>query len=94
MEYFELPDGRKVRITDRTAENIDNHDDCPFCEGRTAAHRGEPDRNPYVCTADPGSDDWYQSDHALWGYGYSLGRHEPGGLLWHEQRNFGIEPRG
>ena len=28
VEEFELPDGRKVRITDRALEHFDDHDEC------------------------------------------------------------------
>jgi hypothetical protein len=42
-DELDLPD-RKVRITQRALENIDDHDECPFCLGRAAAHRGESKR--------------------------------------------------
>jgi hypothetical protein len=36
MEDFDLLDGRKVRFTERVLESdIDEHDDCPFCLGRS-----------------------------------------------------------
>lgn len=38
-EEFELPDGRKVRSTQRALENLEDHDDCPFCLGRAASPR-------------------------------------------------------
>lgn len=47
MEEFDLPDGREVRITERALANVEDHDDCPFCQGRAAAHRGDgEDCNP------------------------------------------------
>jgi len=51
MEDFDLLDGRKVRFTERVLESdIDEHDDCPFCLGRAAAHRGDgEERNPFRC---------------------------------------------
>ncbi|MHA7649008.1 hypothetical protein ACX9NE_04420 [Mycobacterium sp. ML4] len=84
-----LLDGRKVRITDRALELFDNHDECPFCLGRAAAHRGESeDSNPYVAVDVPqGSVDWYETDFGLWLAGYDIGTTEPGGLLWFEQPN-------
>jgi hypothetical protein len=49
VEDFELPDGRKARFTERALENADDHDDCPFCMGRVAAHRADGEnRNPYT----------------------------------------------
>ncbi|MDI3312951.1 MAG: hypothetical protein QJR12_01290 [Mycobacterium sp.] len=42
MEESDLPDDRELRITDRALEGMDaDHDDCPFCLGRAAAHRGD-----------------------------------------------------
>nr|BBX78176.1 hypothetical protein MFLOJ_19630 [Mycobacterium florentinum] len=86
---FELPDGRKVRITGRALEFFDDHDGCPFCIGRAAAHRGEPeDSNPYPAVdMSVGSVDRYETDYGLWLAGYGIGSTEPGGLLWFEQPN-------
>lgn len=88
-EDFDLPDGRKLRITDKAREFFDDHDECPFCIGRAAAHRGEPeDSNPYPAVdVSEGSVDWYETDYGLWLIGYGIGSTEPGGLLWHEQPN-------
>jgi hypothetical protein len=47
-EDVDLPDGRKVRVTERALENFDDHGECPFCQGRAAAHRGDGDGcNPF-----------------------------------------------
>ena len=89
-EDFELlPDGRRLRITDRALEQFDDHDECPFCIGRAAAHRGESeDSNPYpLVDVAEGSVDWYETDYGLWLAGYGIGSTEPGGLLWFEQPN-------
>jgi hypothetical protein len=49
VEDFELlPDGRKVRFTDRALELFDDHDECPFCIGRAAAHLYRLDVAPYT----------------------------------------------
>jgi len=95
MGEFRLPDGRKVRITERALENIDDHDDCPFCLGQAAAHRGDAEEcNPFPeVDVRRGSDEWYESDYGLWLTGHSLGSTEPGGLLWYEQPNRGGEDR-
>jgi hypothetical protein len=90
MSEFTMPDGRKVRITDRVFESFDeDHDDCPFCLGRAAAHRGE-DRSvcpfPEVDFSD-GATKYYETDYGLWMVGHDLGATEPGGLLWFEQPN-------
>jgi hypothetical protein len=88
MEEFELPDGRKVRFTDRVLESdLDDHDDCPFCLGRATAYRGDGEENnpfPPVDAAE-GSVEWYESDYGLWRAGHDLGSTEPDGLLWYEQ---------
>jgi hypothetical protein len=88
MEEFELPDGRKARITQRALE-IDDHDDCPFCLGRAAAHRGDgEDRNPFPeVDFRRRSVEWCESDYGLWLEGHAIGSIEPGGLLWFEQPN-------
>ncbi|MCV7101789.1 hypothetical protein [Mycobacterium palustre] len=88
-EHLELPDGRKLRITGKALEFLGDHDECPFCIGRAAAHRGEPeDSNPYPAVDVPeGSVDWYETDYGLWLAGHALGSTEPGGPLWHEQPN-------
>jgi hypothetical protein len=90
MEQFDLTDGRKARITQRALE-IDDHDDCAFCLGRAAAHRGDgEDCNPFPeVDVRRGSDEWYESDYGLWLAGYGVGSTEPGGLLWYEQPNRG-----
>ncbi len=90
-EDLALHDGRKLRITDKALEFFDDHDGCPFCIGRAAAHRGEPDdSNTYAAVDVPeGSADWYETDYGLWLTGYGIGSTEPGGLLWHEQPNRG-----
>jgi len=82
MEAAELPDGRKVRLTRRVLENIDDHDDCPFCLGRAAAHRDDDARhNPFPVADSPrGSIEWYESDYGLWATGYAAGSAETGGL--------------
>jgi hypothetical protein len=92
MEEFELPDGQKVRVTDRALESdIDDHDGCPFCLGRAAAHRGDSgDDNPFsAAEVLNGSVEWYESDYGLWGAGHNVGSTEPGGLLWYEQIQLG-----
>ncbi|EUA06435.1 hypothetical protein I546_5433 [Mycobacterium kansasii 732] len=87
-EEFRLPDGRKVRITQRALENFDDHDDCPFCLGRAAAHRGDGvDCNPFPKVDFPPHMERYEDDHWLWGMGHAVGSEEPGGLLWFEQPN-------
>jgi hypothetical protein len=49
VDEFELPDGRKVRFTERALENLNGHDNCAFCPGRAAAHRGDgEDTNPHT----------------------------------------------
>lgn len=90
-EDFDLPNGRKVRITQRALDNFEDHDDCPFCQGRAAAHRGDgEDCNPFAKVDFPeGSPDRYEDDHWLWAMGHSIGSTEPGGLLWFEQPNRG-----
>ncbi|TXA39624.1 hypothetical protein DKM27_24300 [Mycobacterium tuberculosis variant bovis] len=90
-EEFELPDGRKVRSTQRALENLEDHDDCPFCLGRAAAHCGDGnDSNPFPeVDFPPGSAQRYEDDHWLWGMGHSVGSTEPGGLLWFEEPNRG-----
>ncbi|MBO0854621.1 MAG: hypothetical protein J2P18_12755 [Nocardia sp.] len=90
-EDFYLPDGRRVWITERALENFEDHDDCPFCQGRAAAHRGcGEDRNPFVKVEFPqGSSELYEDDHWLWAQGHALGSKEPGGLLLFEQPNRG-----
>jgi hypothetical protein len=90
-DSFTLPDGRKARFTDRLLELFDDHDECPFCIGRAAAHRGEGvETNPHPPVDVPqGSTEWYETDYGLWLTGHSLGSTEPGGLLWHEQPNRG-----
>jgi hypothetical protein len=53
MDDIELPDGRNVRITDRALEHLDDHDGCPLCLGRAAAHRGNgDDTNPFTDVPD------------------------------------------
>ena len=92
MEELELPDGRKVRFTDRVLESdLDDHDDCPFCLGRSTAHRGDGEgHNPFPpVDVSQGSVEWYESDYGLWLAGHDLGSTEPGGLLWYEQPNRG-----
>ena len=81
MEEFEVPNRRKVQITQRALE-IDDHDDCPFCLGRAAAHRGEgEDGNPYPKPdARKGSVDLYETDYGVWLAGYGIGSNEPGGV--------------
>lgn len=88
MDDFDLPDGRKVRFTDRVSEDLDeDHDDCAFCLGRAAAHQGSgAETNPFV-EVPRDSVDWYETDYGLWDAGHSLGSTEPGGLLWFEQPN-------
>jgi hypothetical protein len=95
VEEFELPGGRKVWITQRALENFDDHDECPFCLGRAAAHRGDDaDCNPFPeVDVRKGSVEWYESDYGLWLAGHSLGSGEPGGLLWFEQPNRGDDDR-
>ncbi|MCG5432572.1 hypothetical protein LV457_09765 [Mycobacterium sp. MYCO198283] len=90
-EDFRLPDGRKVRLTPSALENSEDHDDCPFCLGRAAAHRGDgEDCNPFPeCDFPKGSPERDQDDHWLWAVGHALGSEEPGGLLWFEQSNRG-----
>ena len=88
MEEFDLPDGRKVPITERALENFDDHDDCPFCVGRAAAHRGDNgDCNPFPKPDTDIREDraaWYETDYGLWQVGQAVGAIEPGGLLWYE----------
>lgn len=83
-EDFQLPDSREVRITQRALENFDDHDDCPFCQGRAAAHRGDgEDSNPFPKVDFPkGSSERYEDEHWLWAMGHAVGSDEPGGLLW------------
>lgn len=94
MDEFELPGGRKVRFTDRALDNLedlDGHDDCAFCQGRSAAHRGEAaDTNPFG-DVPRGSVRWYDTDYGMWLSGHELGSTEPGGLLWFEQPNRGTD---
>ncbi|MCH9736965.1 MAG: hypothetical protein K0U78_20835 [Actinomycetia bacterium] len=100
MDEFELPDGRKVRFTDRALDNLedlddhddhDDHDDCAFCLGRAAAHRGEDvDTNPFG-DVPRGSVRWYDTDYGMWLSGHEVGSTEPGGLLWFEQPNRGTD---
>ena len=86
VEEFELPDGRRVRVLDNTVLRQEDHDDCAFCLGRAAAHRGElAESNPFPPTdAEPSSTRWYESEFGQWEAGYSVGTQEPGGLLWFE----------
>lgn len=83
-----MADRKQIRITNRVLETED-HDDCPFCLGRAAAHRGDSmDTNPFPEIDYPkGSEEQYEDDHWLWDNGYSVGSMEPGGLLWYEQPN-------
>ena len=66
-------------------EAEDDHDDCAFCLGRVAAHRGEPETtNPFTRTHSKiGSSGWYESDFGLWETGYGVGASEPGGVPWY-----------
>ena len=59
----------------------EDDEDCAFCMGREAAYQGEPDTaNPYVQTdAEVGSDEWYDSDFALWRIGHGIGVNEATG---------------
>jgi hypothetical protein len=93
-EEFELPNGTRVRISDRLADIDDDHEDCPFCQGRSAAHRGEPeDSNPFPETeAETGTTEWHESDYGMWLCGHGIGVTEPGGLLWFEQPDRGTKP--
>jgi hypothetical protein len=91
MDDIELPDGRNVRITDRALEHLDDHDGCPLCLGRAAAHRGNgDDTNPFTDVPDD-SVKYYDTDYGLWQVGHNLGSSEPGGLLWFEQPNRGAD---
>jgi hypothetical protein len=82
--------GRSASL--RALEGLDDdHDDCAFCLGRDAAHRGESrDRNPFPAVDfSDGSVKYDETDYGLWLVGYDLGSTEPGGLLWFEQPNRG-----
>jgi hypothetical protein len=85
---FELPDGRKVEFTEQALDGLDgDHDNCAFCLGRHAAHRGDGrDTNPFDDVPD-GETSWYDTDYGLWRAGHDLGSTEPGGLLWFQQPN-------
>lgn len=91
MDEFKLPDGRTVKITERALRDFNDHDNCSFCAGRAAAHRGESkDSNPFPPgDLPPASPQRYESDHWLWMAGHEVGATEPGGLLWYEQPNRG-----
>jgi|GEM_PF-5470398 len=56
----------------------EDHNDCAFCLGREAAHRGESeDQNPYPPTdARPGSIEWFDTDYGLWLAGHGIGSQE------------------
>jgi hypothetical protein len=74
-------------ISERALEYVDEHDDCPFCLGRAAAHRGDGvETNPFTDVPDA-SVKPYETDYGLWQVGHHLGSSEPGGLLWFEQPN-------
>jgi hypothetical protein len=70
-------------------------DDCAFCLGREAAHRGESeDCNPYPkIDAQPGSNEWFDSEYGLWLAGYGVGSNEPRGVPWYAQPDRGDEHR-
>lgn len=89
MEEVEFPDGTAVEISKRVLEQGEDHDDCPFCLGRAAAHRGESNPFPDVEPADD-SISRHETDHGLWAVGHSVGSKEPGGLLWYEQAEDGV----
>ena len=85
MDEFELGNGQRVRITDKALETSGDHDDCAFCLGRAAAHRGTGvETNPFTDVADE-STPAYETAHGLWLIGHGIGATEPGGLLWFEQ---------
>lgn len=94
-EGFELPDRRKVQITKRGLETVD-HDDCPFCRGRAAAHRGDGEEcNPFPKPDFDIRDNrsgWYETDYGLWLAGHGVGSIEPGGLLWYENPTLDRRP--
>ena len=92
MDERDLAGCRQVRVPDGVLEREDQ-DDCPFCLGRSAAHRGEPaEANPFPPTGSSSNSlSWYESDVGSWGAGYSLGAIEQGRLLWFERPDLGTE---
>ena len=68
--------------------DVHGEDDCAFCLGREAAHRGEPrSANPFVrVDARVGSLEWYDSDFGLWDAGHDLGANETSDHPWYAQR--------
>lgn len=59
-------------------ENEAATQDCAFCLGRAAGHRGEPAAsNPYPqLAAEAESHDAYETNHGLWETGRTIGASE------------------